>query len=139
MPKRPSRWAAMAMQLADPTASLALAERDERSRVRRAAHGGADQAPRLLTERALASAVRSRLAPRRLARGESELGALAAAHGRACAPAFAAAAPPGLPALCRAALARHLAEALENDAGDDLYFQGGRQRAARRQHQRTEP
>ena len=94
------------------------------------APGGAPGAPRLLTERALAAAVRSRVASRRLARGDTELSALAAAHGRACAAPFTSAAPPGLPALCRSALARHVADALASDGGDDLYFQGGRQRAA---------
>jgi ubiquitin-protein ligase len=96
-----------------------------------AAPGGAGG--RLLTERSLASAVRSRVAPRRVAKGDSELSVLAAAHARAVA--AAAGAAPGaaaaqLAALARAALARHVASALEGDAGDDLYFEGGRQRSA---------
>jgi ubiquitin-protein ligase len=93
---------------------------------------GAFGAPggRILTERALASAVRSRVAPRRMAKGDTELSVIAAAHARAAATPPPAGAPGPLLALARAALARHVATSLEADAGDDLYFEGGRQRSA---------
>ena len=78
----------------------------------------------VLSERALASALRTRLAPRRLGKGEEEVAVVAAAHSRACA------APPSLAPLCRLVLARHLADKLAGDSGEDLYFEGGRVRTA---------
>ena len=81
-----------------------------------------------VTERALSAVLKSRIAPRRLAKGEDELTVLAAVHNAAVA--LSSSSTPHLGALCRQVIAKHLATSLAADGGQDLYFDGGRVRTA---------
>ena len=116
--------------MACPVASLAggeLSGAHQAGAIPLALSAGGDGTTVHVTERALSAVLKSRVAPRRLAKGEDELTVLFAVHSSAVATSSTA---PHLGALCRQVTAKHLAASLAADGGQDLFFEGGRVRTS---------